>query len=260
LVLRITRRAQVYPDLSAASAALAEEVFRRAEGAVAARGRFSCVISGGRTPLELYAILGDRYGRDLPWARTEVFFADERCVPPGHPDSNFGTEWKAFLSRVPVPRHRIHRMRGELRPRSEAASRYARQVGAVDPGDPPGEPRFDLVLLGIGPDGHTASLFPGQSAVRERRRPVVAVRRGGLPPHVPRITMTPPALSSAREVCFLVAGADKARAVSGIFRSGPDGTLRLPASRIRPPGPSLWFLDRAAAAGLSPATASGAAP
>lgn len=250
MVLRVDRRARVYPDLSAASAALASEVARRAEGAVAMRGRFTWVISGGRTPLELYAILGRDYLAQMPWARTELFFADERCVPPRSPESNYGAAWGAFLSRVPIPRRQVHRMRGELHPPSAAAARYAHLIGAYDPASGAGEPRFDLVLLGIGRDGHTASLFPGQAPVRERRRPVVSVRRGALPPFIARITMTPRALSSARQVCFLVAGADKANAVARIFRSGPEGDLRVPASRVRPPGPSLWFLDRAAAAGL----------
>ncbi|MGI0156208.1 MAG: 6-phosphogluconolactonase, partial [Thermoplasmata archaeon] len=230
-------RVQRYPDLDAASRALASELLRRADGAVAARGRFTVVISGGRTPLPLYAHLAREYRSRFPWSRTEVFFADERCVPSRSPESNFGAAWDSFLSRVPVPRRQVHRIRGELRPPSEAATRYARLVVPVGPpGGPPG-PAFDVVLLGIGPDGHTASLFPGQAAVRERTRSVVAVPRGGLAPFVPRISMTVPALSSAREVCFLVSGADKADAVGAIFRSGPRGDPRFPASCVRPPGP-----------------------
>jgi 6-phosphogluconolactonase len=240
----------VFPDLDAASVAAAREIGRRAEGAVAARGRFSWVISGGRTPLSLFAILANDYRESFPWGRTEVFFADERCVPPRNPDSNFGAAWEAFLSRVPIPRGQVHRIRGELRPPSEAASRYARALGPLPPKGTPGGSLFDLVQLGIGPDGHTASLFPGQWGVRERQRTVVTVREAGLSPFVPRITLTPPALSSAREVCFLVAGGDKASAVAAVFRSSPNGDPRYPASCVRPPGPAFWFLDRAAAAGL----------
>jgi 6-phosphogluconolactonase len=180
-----------------------------------------------------------------------VFFADERCVPPRHPDSNFGAAWKELLSRVPIPRSHVHRLRGELKPPSEAAARYARRVGPIGSDRGKEAPRFDLVLLGIGPDGHTASLFPRSPAVLERHRPVVVVPRPGLPPFVSRLSLTPPALASAREVCFLVAGSDKAKAVAGIFRAGPQGNPRYPASCVKPVGTSLWYLDRAAAAGLS---------
>ena len=222
-----------------------------ARAAVAGRGRFSLVISGGRTPAELYRRWGAARGRTLPWASTELFFADERCVPPRHPDSNFGAAWDAFLSRVPIPRARVHRMRGELSSPSEAAARYARALGPVGRSGTAGRTRFDVVLLGIGSDGHTASLFPRSPAVREEHRAVVAVARPGLAPFVPRVTLTPPALSSAREVCFLVAGADKSEALSAIFRSTGEGDPRLPPTWVRPFGPVLWFVDRAAARGLA---------
>ena len=250
MVLRLTRRALVFPDLSAASATLGRRLAALASTSVGDRGRFSLVISGGRTPTVLYRLLGGPERRRFPWAATEVFFADERCVPPRHPDSNFGAAWATFLSRVPIPRHQVHRMRGELRPPSEAAKRYATLVGPVASLSDAAYVRFDVVLLGIGADGHTASLFPGSPAVRERRRTVVSVVHPGLPPLVPRLTLTPPALSSARDVWFLVSGADKAAAVSEIFGSGPEGSLRYPASRVRPPGGTSWFLDRAAAAAL----------
>ena len=219
---------------------------------MAERGHFAWVLSGGRTPVELYRLLGTRYRRTFPWAFTEVFFADERCVGPRHPDSNFGSVWATLLSRVPIARPRIHRLRGELHPPSEAARQYARLLGPIPPASSRAPPRFDLVLLGIGADGHTASLFPGDPAVDDRRHTVRAVRRAGQPPFVPRLTLTLPALSSGREVWFLVAGSDKAEVVRGVLRSGPKGTDRYPASRVRPPGPTRWFLDREAAAGLSP--------
>jgi 6-phosphogluconolactonase len=248
LVLRVARRAIVFPDLDRASAALSRHVAAAAVAAVRDRGRFSLAISGGRTPAGLYRRWGGPDRRRLPWDATDVFFADERAVAPHHPDSNFGAAWQAFLSRVPIPRRRIHRMRGELRPLSTAAARYARQIGELGP--PRGPPRFDVVLLGIGPDGHTASLFPGQPAVTERRRSVVVVRRAGLAPYVPRLSMTPPALSSAREVLFLVSGEDKAAVVGATFRAPPGGSDRLPASRVQGAGSTVWFLDRAAASRL----------
>lgn len=242
---------RVFADLDGASAALARHVADRAQAAVRDRGRFSIVLSGGRTPLPLFRRLARGGGSGIPWRATDVFFADERCVPPDHPDSNFRQAWEALLSRVPIDRRRVHRLRGELRPISVAAARYARLVGRARVGGP-SAPRFDLVMLGIGPDGHTASLFPGSPAVEERRRSVVAVRRSGLAPFVARLTLTPPALASARDVCFLVAGDDKSSVLAAILSAGPDGDPALPASRIRPPHPPTWYLDRAAAAELSP--------
>ena len=238
---------RVFPVLDRASAELARHVVRRARESTAERGRFRWAISGGKTPVGLFGRLAGAEGRGLPWETTEVFFADERCVPPTDPDSNFRSAWESFHSRVPIPRRHVHRIRGELRPPSLAAARYARGLAGPEGTAPP----LDLVLLGIGPDGHTASLFPGSPALREARRPVVSVRRSGQPPFVARITLTPPALSAAREVCFLVAGADKADALAGIFRAGPRGDPRFPASLVRPAAPPRWFLDRAAARGAA---------
>jgi 6-phosphogluconolactonase len=255
VVLRVDRRVRTFPELAGASTALADELVRRAEDAVAERGRFRWVISGGRTPLPLFALLAGSRSKGFPWRETEVFFADERCVPPGDPNSNFGAAWSGFLSKVPVVRRRVHRMPGEVRPIAEAARRYARAVGALPDLGTGAPPLFDVVLLGIGPDGHTASLFPGQRGVTERKRTVVAVPEAGQPPAVPRISLTPPALSSARNVWFLVAGDDKRAALRRIFRAEAAGDPAVPASMIRPPGPTEWFLDAAAALGLGSAAA-----
>jgi len=244
---RVGRRVHRFPDLAAASDALAARLVSSALAAVEARGRFRLVISGGRTPLGLYSSLAAAYRSRLPWRSTELFFADERCVSPRREESNYGAAWRTFLSKVPLPRARLHRMRGELRPIAEGARRYAKIVGPLPDLSEGGEPKFDVVLLGIGPDGHTASLFPGQPSLREARAPVVAVPRAGQPPEVPRLTLTLPALSSARAVWFLVAGDDKVDALTKIFGS-EDSTL--PAARVRPPQPSEWFVDATAARGI----------
>jgi 6-phosphogluconolactonase len=248
LVLRVDPSVRVFPTLAAASRAVADRLVLTAREAVAAHGRFRWVLSGGRTPLPLFRLLGGSRRAEMPWAETEVFFADERCVPPRHPESNFGSAWGAFLSKVPIARRRVHRMRGELRPPSRAASDYARRLGPL-PG-PGARPWFDAVLLGIGPDGHTASLFPGAPGLRERRRAVIAVRHAGQPPYVPRLTLTLPALRSSGEVLFLVAGRDKAPALREIFRASPRGSLRWPPSLVRSRGTVRWFLDRDAASAL----------
>lgn len=249
MVPRVIPPVAVFPDLDAASDAFARRIVANGRAAVREKGSFSLVISGGHTPMRVYERLAGPLGRRFPWEVTSVYFADERCVPPGDAESNFGAAWSTFLSRVPVPGRRVHRFRGEVRPPSREAARYSRLVGAVRTDSP----RFDMVLLGIGPDGHTASLFPGSRATLERRRPAVAVRRSGQPPYVPRLTLTAPALSSARDVCFLVAGSDKADALRATFRARAKGDPMHPASLVRPARPAVWFLDRAAARGLPPA-------
>lgn len=248
----VARSVRVFGDLGSAVPFLAGELANRATAAVRDRGVFAWVLAGGSTPQPLYLSLTSRSGKGVPWENTEVFFGDERCVPPSNPSSNFGAAWEAMLSKVPVPRSRIHRMRGELRPPAEAARRYSRRVGSIG-----GSPRFDLVLLGLGPDGHTASLFPGSPALRATDRSVVAVARAGRPPYVPRITLTFPALASSREVWFLVGGEDKAEAVGNVLRASAAGDPHWPASMVRSHGRVRWFLDRAAAARLPPPSRGG---
>jgi 6-phosphogluconolactonase len=209
------------------------------------------VLAGGRTPEALYRLLARQYLRRFPWAETEVFFGDERCVPARDPESNFAMARDALLAHVPIPRHRIYRLQGEVRPAAAAARRYANVLQSLaQPGDP-SAPRFDVVLLGLGPDGHTASLFPNAPALRETERLVLAVPSVGVPPQVPRLTLTLPALASSREIVFLVAGADKAAIVANVLNAGPSGAAKYPASLVHSAGPVLWFLDSGAAGSLS---------
>jgi 6-phosphogluconolactonase len=248
----VGREVRVYPNLARETRAAARHIVARARESVRTRGVFSWVLAGGGTPLGLYRLLARQYRQSFPWGATEVYFGDERCVPPRHRDSNYAMARDSLLARVPIPRERIHRLRGERRPPSSAAVQYARVIGPVPPTADPERARFDLVLLGVGPDGHTASLFPEARSLKVLRKAVVAVRRSPEPPYVPRLTLTLPALNSSREVCFLVAGPEKAAAVAAIFRSLPDGTARLPASLVRSAGNTVWFLDRAAAHDLPP--------
>lgn len=242
----VGRDVRVYPNRASETRAAARHILECARQSVQTRGAFSWVLSGGSTPRGLYRFIARRYRDRFPWQATQVYFGDERCVPPRHPESNYAMARNALLAHVPIPRRQIHRLRGELRPPSEAARRYARLIGPLLTPSDAAPARFDLVLLGVGPDGHTASLFPQDPALRERRRLVVAVRRAGQPPYLPRLTLTLPALASSREVCFLVSGEAKAAAVAAIFRSSPEGNPRLPASLVHPVGATVWFLDRAA--------------
>jgi len=224
----------------------ADEVARRAEASVATRGRFAIALSGGSTPRRLYALLadpGEPFRARVPWGRTHVFFGDERHVHPDHPDSNYGMARAALLAKVPLPPGNVHRIRSEDPDADAAARDYERVLrDAVGPGS--GEPpRLDLVLLGLGTDGHTASLFPGTDALEEERRLVVAPWVERLRSR--RITLTLPALDAARAVVFLVSGAEKAERVAEVLEGGG---AALPAARVRPDdGELVWLLDAPAA-------------
>lgn len=236
-------------------AALAGEAARRfvAAGrqAIADRGHFAVVLAGGSTPAGLYRLLAAPPYRDqVDWSRTYVYFGDERCVPPDHPDSNYRMARETLLDVAPIPAGNVFRMAGELSP-DEAARRYAallRRNFSLRGG---ARPRFDLILLGMGDDGHTASLFPGMPALAEARRLVVGSDVPGyVRPAVSRVTLTYPVLNAARGVLFLVAGANKVAAVAAVL-AGPEPPEPLPARRARPrQGRLTWLLDAAAAAGL----------
>jgi 6-phosphogluconolactonase len=198
------------------------------------------VLTGGSSPRRAYELCAER---NDDWSSATVWFGDERCVPPAHPDSNFAMADRALLSRLAKP-PTVIRMQGELEP-DAAAGAYEAYVRERLGGDP----RWDLLLLGIGPDGHTASLFPGKPEVEETGRLVVGVPLAGMEPQVPRVTLTLPALNAARAVVFLITGAGKADIVARVFGDPPD--LTLPAAHVRPRFGSLTvILDEAAAAEL----------
>jgi len=237
--------------------AAAELFVSAAEAAVRDRGAFSVALAGGNTPRGLYALLaGDASLRArVPWERVRIFFGDERHVPPDHPDSNFRMAQETLLAQVPIAADHVWRMKAEYEDAERTAAEYERDIRAAFALPPGARPKFDLVLLGLGPDGHTASLFPGTAALHERSRLVVANRVEKL--DTDRVTLTAPVLNDAREVLFLVAGADKAPALKAVLE-GPDEPERFPAQLIRPAdGVLRWLVDPAAAAAL---TVTGSAP
>ncbi|HEY1593740.1 MAG TPA: 6-phosphogluconolactonase [Solirubrobacteraceae bacterium] len=208
--------------------------------AASAGGRL--VLAGGTTPRPAY----ERAAADpVKWRTATVWFSDERCVSPKDARSNYRMVQTALLSRLHGgARPDVHRIRGELGPRA-AADEYERRLQGARP------PRFDLVLLGLGADGHTASLFPGQESLLERERLAVGIERPGQPPLVPRVSLTLPALASTARVVFLVTGAEKADAVAAAFGAGACPDLRVPASMLAPlVGEVLVLLDAAAASRL----------
>ncbi len=235
-------------DVSGDAAALAARAAQwLTDLACHAGGRFSVCLAGGSTPRRLYQLLAAEPLRDvLPWPRIHWFWGDERFVPPDHPDSNYRMVREAMLAQAPVPSENIHPIDTGGTP-DAAAARYERVLqswygaATLDPA----RPLFDVVLLGIGADGHTASLFPGKPAPAERSRWVAGVPEAGLEPFVPRVSLTFPALESSRSVAFCVAGADKV----AILRRALAGDAALPAARVKPQGELVWFVDRAARGG-----------
>lgn len=214
----------------------------RLEAAVGARGTASLVLAGGSTPRGSYGLLARA---PLPWRQIHLYFGDERCVPPGHEESNYRMARETLIDPAGVPAESVHRIEAERDP-EEAAAAYARDIVArLGP-----RPAFDVVLLGMGADGHTASLFPGSSVLDERSRLVAAARVAKLP--TPRVTLTLPAFEGARAVLFLVTGADKAPALARALAGRADpGT---PASCIRSGGEVVWLVDAAAASALGETT------
>jgi 6-phosphogluconolactonase len=209
-------------------------------------------LAGGSTPRGLYQLLASEpYRSQLSWEHLRVFWGDERTVPPDHQESNFRMAEEALLSHVPIPLKQVFRIEGEL-PADEAAARYEavlREQFRLSPGE---VPRFDLILLGMGPDGHTASLFPGTSAVAESVKLVAAPWVEKL--HTHRVTLTPPVLNAAKQVVFLVSGRDKAPALQAVLE-GPFEPARYPAQVINPTaGHLMWFINQDAAGLLQPET------
>ncbi len=218
-----------------------------AQESVDLRGRFALAVSGGSTPRQMHRLLAEEpYSSRLPWDRIHIFWVDERCLPMTHPDSNFGTARKDFLDRVPIVPEHVHPMPGWVPP-EQGAVRYEKELKAFfqRPEDP--LPCFDLIFLGIGQDGHTASLFPGQASLEEKEKWVVWVKGGN--PCVDRLTITFPVLNLARRTVFFVSGEDKANVLKTALENAQ---ARLPAQKVRPSRGSLtWLVDRQAALLLS---------
>ncbi len=213
-------------------------------------GRFLIALSGGSTPEPLYRLLANEpYQDSLAWAQTVFFWGDERCVPPDDPGSNYGQARRLLLSHVPVRSDQIHRIRGELGP-DDAAADYRDLLSELSE-DGLKWPRFDLVLMGMGADGHIASLFPGRPTPIEDRLAAIAVSADYDGRPAERVSLTPPVFNSARNIVFLVSGQGKAGAVATVLHGQAD-PVRFPAARIRPEsGRLIWMLDRPAASRLS---------
>ncbi len=233
----------------------AEEFVRQANEAISKSGRFTVALSGGSTPKALYQLLAEGYATKLRWDRMFFFWGDERHVPPDHPDSNYRMAKEALLSRVPIPEENVFRIPTEDEDASRAAANYEetlRKFFKLKPGE---FPRFDLMLLGMGPDGHTASLFPDTAALQEKTRLVAANWVEKFRAH--RLTLTLPLINNSACVLFLITGSDKAAALCEVLaRDSPAD--QFPAKLVQPVnGRLIWLLDRTAAAALPPTSIHG---
>jgi 6-phosphogluconolactonase len=231
--------------------AAAEEVVRAATDAVAQRGRFTIALSGGSTPKSLFNLLATNARTVLPWDRMFFFWGDERHVPPTDPDSNYKMAEETMLSKIPVAAGNVFRIAAENPDAAAAAEAYEKTLQKFFALESGKFPRFDLILLGMGPDGHTASLFPGSAGLQEKSRLVIANWVDKFKTH--RLTFTLPVLNAAACVAFLVSGTDKAPALHEVLESNAPGD-QYPAKLVHPTdGKLVWLLDRAAASQLTSA-------
>jgi 6-phosphogluconolactonase len=240
------RNVEILPDLEAISHEAASLFVDASKDSITMRKKFAVAVSGGLTPRRLYTLLSVAPYRDqVDWQKVHFFWADERCVPKEDEASNFKTVFDRLLSKVPIPNENIHRIKGEEDP-EKAARDYEADMREFFGAS--GLPAFDLVLLGMGEDGHTASLFPGSKSLEETARLAVPVYLGE--PYGNRITLTLPVLNNAAQILFLVAGSSKATVLSEILSNG-EKKNEFPTGRIRPArGTVIWLIDREAAGGV----------
>jgi 6-phosphogluconolactonase len=234
----------IYPDIDTLSHDAAQHIVRIANESIATYGRFTMALSGGTTPRKTYELLGSEpYSRQINWTLVHIFWGDERCVPPESPDSNYRMAHEALLSKIPIPAVQVHRMLANKPDRDAASQEYVEEMQRVFATDD--IPSFDLIQLGMGPEGHTASLFPHQEALHEERRLAMPVSVPKPPPD--RLTFTPPLLNAARNILFLVTGSDKADALHAVLE-GPYQPDEYPVQIVRPlNGEVVWMVDTAAA-------------
>jgi len=234
---------RVFADVDELSLRAAEAAVRTINESVRSNGRFSVAVSGGNTPRTLYRLLSSRFRAQIPWTKVHIFWGDERYVPLADPNSNYRMARETLLDVVPCPAGNVHPMPTELPDPDVAAREYEKTLRSYFSED---WPRFDLVLLGLGEEGHTASLFPGSPALNETERWVVAVNAPAEPSL--RLKLTLPALTEAANIYFLVTGSNKAQALHHVLIGSPDPKI-YPASGVRlAQGTVIWWVDRAAAA------------
>jgi 6-phosphogluconolactonase len=234
---------RVFPDLELLSRAVMDEMMPIVREAVKQQGRFSVALSGGHTPAKMYELWAAKpYRDDTPWNKVHLFWGDERYVPHDDPRSNFRMAREALISHVPIPPENVHAIPTVSSRPAKSAEDYEKELREFFGARPPA---IDVQLMGLGTEGHTASLFPGSPALEEKKRWVLAVEAPVTPPQ--RLTLTPMVLDRGLHTFFLISGEEK-RQILAALRAEPDGkSSQYPAARLSPDGPVVWFLDRAAA-------------
>ena len=244
----MSRTVEILPDVSSIAQKAAAIYINAAQQAVRERGVFRVAMAGGSTPKALHAMLtAEPFRSQLPWDKMQIFFGDERHVPPDHADSNYRMVNETFVSKTPIKPEQIFRIKAELQDTEKAALDYEQTLRgqfALKPGE---LPRFDLILQGMGNEGHTLSLFPGTTALRDNGRLVVRTWVGKL--YTERITCTAPVANNSAAVLFMIAGADKAPALKAVLE-GPFEPEQLPSQLIKPVNGNLFFLVDSAAGGM----------
>ena len=241
---------RIHSDGQAVAEAAAAFVLEAGKEAVRANGRFFIALSGGKTPETLYrALTSPAFADRFDWPRATFFFSDERCVPPNDPRSNYALADKTLFTPLKITPSQVYRMAGESRDPQRAAHEYEKQLRLATKTSPSAQPSLDLILLGLGEDGHTASLFPGAPVLRDHQRLIAATQSPKDPPN--RLTMTLAVINRASMILFLAIGTGKAGVVRAILDPKTEAERQLPASLVKPEeGRLIWFLDRAAAAEL----------
>ena len=246
-------RVQVFADSEAMSQAAAHYWVEHAAQAIIARGAFIVALAGGSTPKRLYQLLASpAYARQVDWDKVHVFFTDERAVAKDHDDSNYRMAKQALLDHVAIPGHQVHAMNAMPERLEQGVREYHAWLDTQVPKSMNGFPRLDLILLGMGEDGHTASLFPGTRGLKEKQAWVVANEVKQLDAW--RMSLTYPVINHARNVLLLISGANKAKVVAEVLNESPPAQ-RYPVQAVQPLGDLVWYLDRAAASGLPQAEA-----
>jgi len=234
-----------FKTLRDASLALAERIVETARVAIEEHRQYTMALSGGKTPELLYSLLASEFSERMGWNSIHLFWGDERFVPQDHPDSNFRMAYHAWISKVPIPRQNIHRIPTETETPDEAARSYEKTLKEFfNPPDNKSIPAFDAILLGVGTDGHTASLFPGSRVLGEKSRWVVSVEA---PPSVfpkKRITLTLPLINNSREVFFFAFGDEKKNVLSKIFEEPEKAKKVYPAAMVKAQERLLWYVEK----------------
>lgn len=246
MIRSVRPKVRFYPNLDKASRAVAENLVVMAQAVVREKGRFTLVLAGGNTPRHLYTLLASAYSDRIPWSSIHLFWSDERYVPKTHPNSNFAMVFDTLISKVSIPSQNVHRILTETESPEKAAATYEELLREFFPDE--ATHTFDLTLLGMGEDGHTASLFPNTPVLEERERWVSVVTASPTARSHTRITLTLPVINKANSVFFLVSGVRKMVVVKSILKDYEAASRLYPAAMVHPAGRLVWFVADSKAA------------